>query len=281
MKPYPASIAQFSRNGLPYEAGDVLVQKDLAADPRTDRCAGAGGLLRREDGRDDRGRDEARRRAHRQGRPQGLRGPQREPRFGEPTEATRCSACRRRAPVASASSRCSTSSRGTTFAPRASPPRRRSTPWRRRCDAPTRIARATWATPISSRSMPIERLVFQEPTPRPFARPFARTALRPRRRPVSTGERRAPRRPISRWSTPARNAVSLTYTLEDGYGSGIVVPGAGFLLNNEMGDFNAGPGLTTADGSDRHAPEPGRPGEADALEHDPHDPLEGREGSSW
>jgi gamma-glutamyltranspeptidase/glutathione hydrolase len=45
-----------------------------------------------------------------------------------------------------------------------------------------------------------------------------------------------------------RNAVSLTYTLEDGYGVKIVVPGAGFLLNNEMGDFNAGPGLTTADG---------------------------------
>ncbi len=41
-----------------------------------------------------------------------------------------------------------------------------------------------------------------------------------------------------------RNAVSMTYTLEYGYGSRIVVPGAGFLLNNEMGDFNAGPGLT-------------------------------------
>ena len=45
-----------------------------------------------------------------------------------------------------------------------------------------------------------------------------------------------------------RNAVSLTYTLEDGYGSKIVVPGAGFLLNNEMGDFNAGPGLTDRTG---------------------------------
>ncbi|MGH9386114.1 MAG: gamma-glutamyltransferase family protein, partial [Vicinamibacterales bacterium] len=41
-----------------------------------------------------------------------------------------------------------------------------------------------------------------------------------------------------------RNAVALTYTLEYGYGSRIVVPGAGFLLNNEMGDFNAGPNLT-------------------------------------
>jgi gamma-glutamyltranspeptidase/glutathione hydrolase len=46
----------------------------------------------------------------------------------------------------------------------------------------------------------------------------------------------------------ARNAVSMTYTLEQGYGVKIVVPGAGFLLNNEMGDFNAGPELTTADG---------------------------------
>ena len=39
--------------------------------------------------------------------------------------------------------------------------------------------------------------------------------------------------------------VSVTYTLEGGYGSYITVPGAGFLLNNEMGDFNARPGLTT------------------------------------
>jgi gamma-glutamyltranspeptidase/glutathione hydrolase len=46
----------------------------------------------------------------------------------------------------------------------------------------------------------------------------------------------------------ARNAVALTYTLEDSYGVKIVVPGAGFLLNNEMGDFNAGPGLTDAEG---------------------------------
>src|SRR5690606_28695854 len=43
-------------------------------------------------------------------------------------------------------------------------------------------------------------------------------------------------------------AVSVTYTLEAGYGSKIVVPGAGFLLNNEMGDFNASPGLTTEAG---------------------------------
>jgi gamma-glutamyltranspeptidase/glutathione hydrolase len=58
-----------------------------------------------------------------------------------------------------------------------------------------------------------------------------------------------------------RNAVSLTYTLEAGYGSKIVVPGAGFLLNNEMGDFNAGPGLTNENGligTDPNLAQPGK-----------------------
>jgi gamma-glutamyltranspeptidase/glutathione hydrolase len=37
-------------------------------------------------------------------------------------------------------------------------------------------------------------------------------------------------------------AVSLTYTLNGGYGNGVTVPGLGFLLNNEMDDFSAKPG---------------------------------------
>jgi gamma-glutamyltranspeptidase/glutathione hydrolase len=45
------------------------------------------------------------------------------------------------------------------------------------------------------------------------------------------------------------NAVALTYTLEDSYGSKAVVAGAGFLLNNEMGDFNLTPGLTDTSGT--------------------------------
>lgn len=44
------------------------------------------------------------------------------------------------------------------------------------------------------------------------------------------------------------NAVALTYTLEESWGSRMVVAGAGFLLNNEMGDFNPVPGVTTTDG---------------------------------
>ncbi len=43
-------------------------------------------------------------------------------------------------------------------------------------------------------------------------------------------------------------AVSLTYTLEGGYGSHLVIPGTGFLLNNEMGDFNKKPGTTNLTG---------------------------------
>lgn len=38
------------------------------------------------------------------------------------------------------------------------------------------------------------------------------------------------------------NAVSLTYTLNGSYGSGVTVPGLGFLLNNVMDDFSAKPG---------------------------------------
>ena len=43
-------------------------------------------------------------------------------------------------------------------------------------------------------------------------------------------------------------AVTSTYTLEGGFGSHVVVKGAGFLLNNEMGDFNRKPGDTNATG---------------------------------
>jgi gamma-glutamyltranspeptidase/glutathione hydrolase len=43
-------------------------------------------------------------------------------------------------------------------------------------------------------------------------------------------------------------AVTTTTTLEGSYGSHVVVKGAGFLLNNEMGDFNKKPGETNTRG---------------------------------
>ena len=45
-----------------------------------------------------------------------------------------------------------------------------------------------------------------------------------------------------------RMAVSMTFTLEDSYGGKIVVKGGGFLLNDEMNDFNWLPGVTDTTG---------------------------------
>ncbi len=55
------------------------------------------------------------------------------------------------------------------------------------------------------------------------------------------------------------NAVSVTYTLNWDFGSGVVVEGAGFLLNNEMDDFAAKPGVPNkfgVVGNEKNAIEP-------------------------
>lgn len=57
------------------------------------------------------------------------------------------------------------------------------------------------------------------------------------------------------------NAVAVTTTLNDGYGSHTVVAGAGFILNNEMDDFSAKPGVPNmygAIGNDKNAIAPGK-----------------------
>ena len=52
---------------------------------------------------------------------------------------------------------------------------------------------------------------------------------------------------FSTWDK-AGNVVSNTYTLNFSYGNGIAVTGAGFLMNNEMDDFSAKPGVPNAYG---------------------------------
>ena len=91
--------------------------------------------------------------------------------------------------------------------------------------------------------MPIERLTSKE-----YAAQLRRT-IQPDRASQSTPDsfewpKESPETTHYSIVDADRNAVSVTYTLEYGYGSGIVVPGAGFLLNNEMGDFNGAPDLT-------------------------------------
>lgn len=57
------------------------------------------------------------------------------------------------------------------------------------------------------------------------------------------------------------NAVSVTTTLNGGYGSRTVVSGAGFLLNNEMDDFSVKPGVPNmygAIGNEKNAIAPGK-----------------------
>jgi gamma-glutamyltranspeptidase/glutathione hydrolase len=44
------------------------------------------------------------------------------------------------------------------------------------------------------------------------------------------------------------NAVSLTFTVNLGFGAGVVVPGTGILLNNEMDDFAIAPNVPNAFG---------------------------------
>jgi gamma-glutamyltranspeptidase/glutathione hydrolase len=57
------------------------------------------------------------------------------------------------------------------------------------------------------------------------------------------------------------NAVSTTTTLNGGFGNGEVVAGAGFLLNNEMDDFSAKPGVPNMfglTGGEANAIQPGK-----------------------
>jgi gamma-glutamyltranspeptidase/glutathione hydrolase len=57
------------------------------------------------------------------------------------------------------------------------------------------------------------------------------------------------------------NAVSNTYTLNTSFGSGVVIPGTGILMNNEMDDFATQPGKPNVFGliqSDKNAVGPGK-----------------------
>ena len=246
MKPYPASVAQFSKRGVPYEAGEILKQPDLGRTLQRIALQGPDGFYRGETAelveremrangglitRHDLANYRAQKRQPIRGSYRGydvlsmpppssggvallemlniLEGYDLEASgFGSAENLHRIAEAMRRA-----------------FADRA----------------------RYLGDPEFNPGMPIDRLVSKD-----YAAAL-RSTIHPDR---------ASRSSPATFTWPAegretthislvdeqRNAVALTYTLEAGYGSKIVVPGAGFLLNNEMGDFNAAPGLTNDDG---------------------------------
>lgn len=101
--------------------------------------------------------------------------------------------------------------------------------------------------PDANPDLPIERLTSKAYADR------VRSAIDPERAgdiPVSAVEAASESEETTHYSVvdAEGNAVVVTYTLEYGYGSRIVADGLGFLLNNEMGDFNPVPGRTDSTG---------------------------------
>jgi gamma-glutamyltranspeptidase/glutathione hydrolase len=258
MKPYPASIAQFSRNGAPYEAGEILRQPDLARTLQRIAAEGPAGFYEGETAlliekemkahgglitRDDLRKYEARKRMPVRGSYRGheilsmppvssggvvliemlnvLEGYDlKHSGYGSADTVHLIVEAMRRA-----------------YADRAQ----------------------HLGDPAFNPQMPVERLISKA-----YAATLRKT-INPRHASVSSPTSFA--WPVEGADTTHlsvvdadRNAVALTYTLEAGYGSKIVVPGAGFLLNNEMGDFNAAPNLTTADGLIGTSPNLAAPG---------------------
>ena len=121
----------------------------------------------------------------------------------------------------------------------------------RRPSSPTRTATSTSATRTSwtcrcaaccpTRSPATRRSLITDtalPSPAAARRPVEVQRRRPRRRrPRPAGDEGQSTTHLTvadRWG----NVVSYTFTIEQTGGSGMVVPGRGFLLNNELTDFN-------------------------------------------
>jgi gamma-glutamyltranspeptidase/glutathione hydrolase len=258
MRPYPASIAQFSKGGVPYEAGDILKQPDLARTLQKIAAQGPdgfykgttaeliekemeahGGLITRQD-------------------LGGYRAIKRRPVRGTyrgydvlsmPPSSSGGVALIQLLNILEGFDLTTSGFASAQTIHLVAESMRRAFADRAR----------HLGDPEFNPQMPVERLISKE-----YATTVRSTINRGR---ASTSSPTAFSWPAEGNETThvsvvdeRRNAVSMTYTLEAGYGSKITVPGAGFLLNNEMGDFNAGPGLTNAEGLIGTAPNLAQPG---------------------
>ena len=73
------------------------------------------------------------------------------------------------------------------------------------------------------------------------------------------------------------NAVAVTYTLNGSFGAGVVAPGTGILLNNEMDDFTAKPGVPNLYGLVQGEANAIAAEEDAAFVDEPDNPLQGRQ----
>jgi gamma-glutamyltranspeptidase/glutathione hydrolase len=256
MQPYPASVQAFSRNGVPYRGGEVLRQPDLARTLERIMREGRNGFYRGETARliaaemrrgggmiteEDLARYQARERDPVRGTYRGYEI------ISMPPPSSGGVAMVQMLNILEGFPLASMGHNSADYVHHLAEAMRRAYRDRARFLADTDFA-----------EVPIERLTSKE-----YAAKL-RADIDPARASVSA---------VSDVATPYESpqtthysvvdasgmAVSVTYTLEAGYGSKITVPGGGFLLNNEMGDFNARPGLTTETGLIGTTPNLARP----------------------
>ncbi|HEX7048741.1 MAG TPA: gamma-glutamyltransferase [Longimicrobiales bacterium] len=256
MAPYPASVAKFSKDGEPYDAGEIFRQPDLARTLERIRDHGRDGFYRGETAHliaaemergggliteEDLARYQAKERTPIRGTYRGYDV------IGMPPPSSGGIAIVEMLNILEGYDLSAMGHNSPVYIHHLAEAMRRAYRDRARYLADTDFA-----------EVPIEHL-----TSKPYAAEL-RATIDPKRATPSAPEDVAlahESRQTTHYSVVDANgmAVAVTYTLEQGYGSKIVVPGAGFLLNNEMGDFNAAPGMTTTDGRIGTGPNLARP----------------------
>ena len=245
--------------------------------PRAHREPGTRRVLQGRDRGPDCGRDGTVRRPHHESRSVGLRAARASADRRDRIAVIASSRCRRPVRAASRWCSCSTSSRPSRWPTTATTRRARFTWWPRQHAACMRIDPSGWAIPDFF-NVPVAGLLSRRYADA-LRSGISETRATPSRE-IKPGQPRSfePSETTHYSVVDAEgNAVATTTTLNGSYGSGQMVTGAGFLLNNEMDDFSAKPGAPNMFGLHRRRGQRGRPRQADAELDDADDPREGRQ----
>ncbi len=244
-QPYPASMAAFSKDGEPYAAGETLIQSDLANTLERIMREGRDGFYRGETARliaeemergggmiteEDLARYEAKERVPVQGTYRGYDIiSMHPPSSGGPALIEMLN-------ILEGYDLAAMGHNSAAYIHHLTEAMRRA--YR---------DRARWVADMDFVDVPLERMLSKE-----YAAELRQGIDPQRATPSSTSDVELPYESTetTHYSVVDASgmAVSVTYTIESWYGSKITVAGGGFLLNNEMGDFNGAPGLTTERG---------------------------------